>query len=197
MARLCIRALGSLFVASYDLQSYGACILTALHTEYILKSRGRTLLQHRHAATASWLKEKQHIPPSTVAVVMRKKSCGRSSKENQKTTTGRVFSSNFTTPAESFETMLRGTLDQNKRNTLRHEEVPGTNEHERTKREQQHETDHSVRAPTVSSLPLNNMLKVASIVQQSMTEFSNAEAEEAGTIATAKLVLYITNQSGH
>jgi hypothetical protein len=34
-------------------------------------------------------------------------------------------------------------------------------------------------APTVSSLPLDNRFKVASVVQQSMTEFSNAETEKA------------------
>jgi hypothetical protein len=48
--------------------------------------RGRTLLQHRRAATATWLKEKQHIPPTTVAVVIWKKTKGK-----PKTTSGRVF----------------------------------------------------------------------------------------------------------
>jgi hypothetical protein len=54
----------------------------------------------------------------------------------------------------------------------------------------------SVRAPTVSSIPLDNIFKVAIVVQQSMIEFSNAE-REVRTMATAKLVSYIMKQNGH
>jgi hypothetical protein len=45
------------------------------------------------------------------------------------------------------------------------------------KKEPQLKTDESVRAPAASSLPLDSMFKVASVVQQSMAEFSNAETE--------------------
>jgi hypothetical protein len=41
--------------------------------------RKRTLLQHRHAATASWLKERQHILPTIGAVGMQKKRCKKGS----------------------------------------------------------------------------------------------------------------------
>jgi hypothetical protein len=57
------------------------------------------------------------------------------------------------------------------------------------KKEQLHETDQSVRAPTASSLPLDNVFKVASVVQHSMTEFSNAETEEPRTMTIANLSL--------
>jgi hypothetical protein len=114
-----------------------------------------------------------------------------------KPTTGRMFSSNFTTPTVSFAAALQGTPEQNQRNNLRHEAVPGKNKHEGMKKGQLHETDHSVRDPTVSSLPLDNMFKVAIVVQQSMTEFSNAETEEAKTRVIAKLVSYIMKQNGH
>jgi hypothetical protein len=41
------------------------------------------------------------------------------------------------------------------------------------------------------------MFKVATVVQQSMTDFSNAETQEAKTMAIAKLVSYIMKQNGH
>jgi hypothetical protein len=123
---------------------------------------------------------------------MRKKFQG-----NRKTTTTRMFSSNFTTPTVSFAAALQGISEQDKRYNLCQEEVPVTNKHEGTKKEQMHETDQSVRAPTVSSLPLDNMYKVATVVQQSMTEFSNAEREEATTMDVVKLVSFIMKQNGH
>jgi hypothetical protein len=46
-----------------------------------------------------------------------------------KTTTGRMYSSNFTAPTVSFAVALRGTPEQNKKNNLCHEEVPGANKH--------------------------------------------------------------------
>jgi hypothetical protein len=51
-----------------------------------------------------------------------------------KTTTRRMFSSNFTTPTVCFATALRSTSEQNKRNSLCHAEVPCMNKHEGTKR---------------------------------------------------------------
>jgi hypothetical protein len=46
-----------------------------------------------------------------------------------KNPTGRMFS-NFITPALSFVAALRGTPEQNKINSLRHEEVPDVNKNE-------------------------------------------------------------------
>jgi hypothetical protein len=43
--------------------------------------------------------------------------------------------------------------------------LPGTDKHKGKKKEQQHETDESLQAPAVISLPLN-MFKVTSVVQQ-------------------------------
>jgi hypothetical protein len=110
---------------------------------------------------------------------------------NPKTTTGRMFSSNFTAPNLYF------AAAQNKRNNISHEEVPGKNKNKGMKKEQLHETDQSVRTPTVSSLPLDNKLKAAIVVQHSMTEFSNAETEEDKTMVIANLVSYIMKQNGH
>jgi hypothetical protein len=108
-----------------------------------------------------------------------------------------MFSSNFTTPTVSFAAALWGTPEQNQKNNLCLQELPGKNNHEGMKKEQLHETDHSVRAPAVSSLPLDKMFKVATVVQQSMTEFSNAETEEARTMVVVELYSYIMKQNGH
>jgi hypothetical protein len=60
-----------------------------------------------------------------------------------------MLSSNFTTPTVSFAAALQGTPEQNKRNNLRHEEIPGKNKHKGMKKEQ-HEKDQSVGAPRCS-----------------------------------------------
>jgi hypothetical protein len=57
-------------------------------------------------------------------------------------------------------------------------------------------TGQSFQAPTVSSLPLNNMFKIVSVVQQGLTEVSDAEPEEARTMTITKLVTYIMKQNG-
>jgi hypothetical protein len=56
-----------------------------------------------------------------------KEEMQKKTQENPKTAPGMAFSSNVT-PAAA----LQGTPEQNKRNNLRHEEVPGTNKHEGT-----------------------------------------------------------------
>jgi hypothetical protein len=55
----------------------------------------------------------------------------------------------------------------------------------------------SVRAAIVNSQPLDNMLRVVSVVQQIMTEFSGALSEEDKIVAITKIVLKLMNQNGH
>jgi hypothetical protein len=64
-------------------------------------------------------------------------------------------------------------------------------------RNEQHETGQSVQAPTVNSIPVDNIFRAVSLLQQIMTEISAVESEEARTLTTAKLVSYITTQHGH
>jgi hypothetical protein len=52
---------------------------------------------------------------------------------------------------------------------------------------QQQETHQSVQAPNVNSLPLDNVFRAATAVQQIMTEFKAAVSEEAKTVAITKL----------
>jgi hypothetical protein len=61
--------------------------------------------------------------------------------------------------------------------------------------QQEHQTTgQSVRAPNVSSLPLDKMLKVRVVVTvvQIMTEFNGAVLEEAKIVAITKSVLNLT-----
>jgi hypothetical protein len=63
--------------------------------------RKRTNLQHRHAATASWLNYR--------GCRLAKKDMGKNKPQRTpKTTTGRVFTAKFINPTVSFVAALRG-----------------------------------------------------------------------------------------
>jgi hypothetical protein len=61
----------------------------------------------------------------------------------------------------------------------------------------QQETGQSVQAPNVSSQPLDNMLRVVTVVQQIMTEFNGAVLEEEKIVAITKIVLNVMKQTGN
>jgi hypothetical protein len=107
-----------------------------------------------------------------------------------------VFSSTLTTPGVSFAAALRGTKEKNQRPpaaqvaaTVEKPSVPAS--------VRQEETGQSVSAPNVNSLPLDNMFRVITAVQQIMTEFNGAVSEEAKVVAITKIVLSLMKQNGH
>jgi hypothetical protein len=53
-----------------------------------------------------------------------------------------------------------------------------------------------VQAPPVNSSSLDNMFKVATVVQQIMTELNGAVSEENKIVAITKTVLNLMNQNG-
>jgi hypothetical protein len=62
---------------------------------------------------------------------------------------------------------------------------------------QQHkESGQSAQASNVSSASLNNMFRVASVVQQIMTGLSDAVSEEEKIVAITKIVLQLMNSNG-
>jgi hypothetical protein len=63
--------------------------------------------------------------------------------------------------------------------------------------EDQPNTGHSVRDPTVSSQPLDNMLRVVTEVQQIMTEFNGAMSGEDNIVVITKIVLNLMKEDGH
>jgi hypothetical protein len=88
--------------------------------------------------------------------------------DSASTTTGRVFSSNLTTPGVSFAAALRGSTQQQQRPqalqvtvasppVMKKESVPAPGHLQ--------QTGQSVRAAIVNSKPLENMLRVETVVQ--------------------------------
>jgi hypothetical protein len=58
------------------------------------------------------------------------------------------------------------------------------------------ETGQSVQAPNVSGLPLDNMVRVVSAVQQIMTELSGAVSKEAKILAITRIVFNLMKENG-
>jgi hypothetical protein len=56
----------------YNCQKFGHVWANCIETVW----RRGMHLQHWHTATASWLKERQHILPTTVTAGMLRKNCG-------------------------------------------------------------------------------------------------------------------------
>jgi hypothetical protein len=111
-----------------------------------------------------------------------------------------VFSSNLTTPDDSFSAALRGSATQQHPQA---QQVPGeTTPHSGAKLGtqipgDQQKTGQSVRAPTIGSQPLDNMIRVVTVAQQIMTEFSGAVSEKDKIVAITKIVLNLMKQDGH
>jgi hypothetical protein len=59
------------------------------------------------------------------------------------------------------------------------------------------QTGQSVQAPLVNSQPIDNMLKVVTVLQQIMTEASRAKSQEEQIVAITKIVLKLMNQNGY
>jgi hypothetical protein len=62
---------------------------------------------------------------------------------------------------------------------------------------QQQNAGQSVQAPNVNSQPLDNMLRVVTVVQQIMTEFNGGVSEEDKIVAITKIALNLMKQNGH
>jgi hypothetical protein len=110
-----------------------------------------------------------------------------------------VFS-NLTTLGISFAAALRGSTTQQQQPQAR--QFHGTNPPAGVKlsipaTRHQQKAGQSVRAPTVNSQPLDNMLRVVTAVQQIMTEFNGAVSEEDKIVAITKIVLNLMKQDGH
>jgi hypothetical protein len=94
----------------------------------------------------------------------------------------RAFSLNLATPGLSFAAALRGPTEQPKQQQQQ-------NWREEVQCSEQLNKGQSVQAPLNTTEPMDNMLKVISIVQQIMTELGGAVSEEAKIVAITKTVL--------
>jgi hypothetical protein len=117
-----------------------------------------------------------------------------------KTTTVRVFSSVRTTPGLSFAAALRGSGDQQQpqpQTTQVPVAPPPTTARQKIRAPILQQTGQSVQAPLLSSQPIDNMLRVVTVVQQIMTEVSGAQSQEEQIVVITKIVLKLMNQKGH
>jgi hypothetical protein len=76
------------------------------------------------------------------------------------------------------------------------EAAEGPRNSQPTATKHQQELEQSVPAPIVSSLPLGNMFRVVSALQQIMTELSGAVFEEAKIWSITKIVFNLMNDNG-
>jgi hypothetical protein len=112
------------------------------------------------------------------------------------------FSTNLATPGLSFAAALRGSIEQQQRSQTHHVAVtdPATVEKRVPEPLRQHEqqaTGQSVGAPNVNSSPLDNMLRIVTVVQQFVTEFKGSVSEEEKTVITTKLFLNLMKENNH
>jgi hypothetical protein len=128
---------------------------------------------------------------------LRKKKLQRAPKPP----TGRVFSSRTTSPGVSFAAALRANTQQQQAPHL----VPQASKSKVAEmgtpapvmvNQQQKESGQSAQASNVSSASLNNMFRVATAVQQIMTELNGAVSEEDKIVAITKIVLNLMKQDG-
>jgi predicted Zn-ribbon and HTH transcriptional regulator len=121
----------------------------------------------------------------------------RKAQRAPKTATGWVFSSNLTTPGVSFAAALRGSAAQQQQQPPPEADPPAGGNLSAPTSGRPQNAGQSVRAPTVSSHPLDKMLRVVTAVQQIMTEFNGAVSEEDKIVAITKTVLNLMKQDGH
>jgi hypothetical protein len=110
--------------------------------------------------------------------------CGRRSlREQQKSTNGRMFSSNLIKPNVSFAGALRGHTDQK----IHQETATGASTSDPEPSKMKQETGQSVPAPSVNSELQDNILRAVTLVQQIMMEVKDAVSAEAKILIITKL----------
>jgi hypothetical protein len=116
----------------------------------------------------------------------------RNAQRTPKNITGRVVSSKYTMPGLSFAAALRKKAEQQQQHHPHRMPVAGPAAVEQPSVStpvRQQRASHSVPSPDVNSLPLDNMFRVASVVQQIMREFNGSVSKEAKIVAITKTVL--------
>jgi len=119
----------------------------------------------------------------------------RSQNSSNKGQTGRLFSSKHVVPGQSFAAALRGDTQQDPQ-VQRAQQAQNPEDRAQIQPTMQ-KTGQSVQAPSVNSSSLDDMFKVATIVQQIMTELNGAVSEENKIVAITKIVLNLMKQNGH
>jgi hypothetical protein len=116
-----------------------------------------------------------------------------------KPNTGRAFSSKYIISGVSFLEAILSKADQTQQNNPHQAAAaaPATVDQPRVQTQPKwQEAGQSVPAPIVNSLPLDNMVRVVTVVQQFMTEYNGAVSKEAKIQAISKIVLTLMEQNG-
>jgi hypothetical protein len=100
---------------------------------------------------------------------------------------GRAFSSKRNIPRKSFAAVLRGNLQQEQPPQQLQTKPAEISAPLFTQKPQL--SGQSVQAPSVTTLSLDGVFKVAEIVQEIMTELNEAVSEESKIVAITKIVL--------
>jgi hypothetical protein len=111
-----------------------------------------------------------------------------------------VFSFNYTKPGLSLAAALQNNAEQQQQPHSQRNSVVGpasVEERSVPAPMRQKDASQSVPATDVNSPPLDNMLRVVTVVQQIITEFNGAVSEDDKTVAITKIVLYLMKQNGH
>jgi hypothetical protein len=113
------------------------------------------------------------------------------------TTTGKVFSSKL----NHAQCLLRGSTahqqDPQARQVPVVDPVAGMQSRKPAPGQQQQTSGQSVRAQNVNNQPLDNMLRVVTVVQQIMTKFNGAVSEEEKIVSITKILLNLMKHNGH
>jgi hypothetical protein len=129
----------------------------------------------------------------------KEKARRKRSQIQKKTTSGMVFSSNYTTPGLSFAAAVRKTAEKTQQPPSRQPAVAGRSTREQLEPSgpsKQQGTGQAVQASSANGSHLNNMFRVVTVVQQIRTEFSDAVSEEDKILAITTIVLKLMKQNG-
>jgi hypothetical protein len=125
----------------------------------------------------------------------------KKSQRTPRTTMGRVFSSNLTTPGMSFTAVLQGKTEEQQQPRTHRVAGPDTMETRvpaALPQHKQQKTGQSGRAPNINGLSLDKIMKVVvTVVQQIMTKSNGIVLEEAKILVIIKIVLNLMAQNGH
>jgi hypothetical protein len=100
-----------------------------------------------------------------------------------------VYSSNYTKPGLSFAAALRNSDEQQQQHHQQRASVAGpipVGKRSVPDPARQKDAGQSVTATNVNSQPLDNMLRVVTVVQQIMTELNSPVSEEDKIVAITK-----------
>jgi hypothetical protein len=105
---------------------------------------------------------------------------------------GRTFFSKYTPPDKSFATALTGYAQSQQQPQVLQAQRPKPDTVER-----KGSSYAAAQASCVKSSSLDDMFRVASVVQQIMTQLNGAVSEEEKIVARTKIVLNLMNGDGH